>query len=402
MTKHIKINLNRLEYLQELYDVSESVILDSLNKDRKNKIDASIFNTNRIRLSLLKKIDKEFFKKDISFYTDPRDLSHSKNASIFFRKEIFNSELEHADRLRINDIEAKLQYLNGIMEASRYKLPERKLQFYNIDDNPQKAANEVRAYFDWDVLRDKSKSDRDYLRSLIEAYADLGILVHEFVEAHNLKKKVSWDGMFLAPNVITIKRQQNALNREIFTLAHELGHYLVNSEEVDKNPLEQVEQEPLKQIESWCNAFAFHFLLGQELISQLPSLFSKNPTIKNPEISKISNEYHLSRLAIYTHLFRNNDIKWADYAHLRDDLKREYEHKQNERKRQREIDKAQNPGKVGGAMPQPIHSNLEKSIYHHAFFEGTIGEIDIINRFKPKQNEIEKGFIDKFLYGEVI
>ena len=79
---------------------------------------------------------------------------------------------------------------------------------------------------------------------------------------HLKKEKANIDGFFLCPNVIVLKRNQNAFNREIFTLLHELGHYLLNEEEIEQVDVLNTVNSNLSEVERWCNDFAYYFLAG--------------------------------------------------------------------------------------------------------------------------------------------
>ena len=63
--------------------------------------------------------------------------------------------------------------------------------------------------------------------------ATKNIMVFEFIETWNKKEKANIDGFYLKPNLIVLKRHQS-FSREIFTLAHELGHYLLDEEEIEE------------------------------------------------------------------------------------------------------------------------------------------------------------------------
>jgi hypothetical protein len=67
-------------------------LLVMINSDLKNKIRKDDIFSNTIDLRYLKRIDK-VFNKGLPFYLDPKDITKSKEASIFFRKKKFNSEL---------------------------------------------------------------------------------------------------------------------------------------------------------------------------------------------------------------------------------------------------------------------------------------------------------------------
>ncbi|WP_086543530.1 ImmA/IrrE family metallo-endopeptidase [Algoriphagus antarcticus] len=78
----------------------------------------------------------------------------------------------------------------------------------------------------------------------------------------SLKQKSNIDGFFIKPNVIVLRRNQDYFKWEIFTLAHELGHYILNQEEVESIYFDQLVLGATSKIEAWCYTFAFAFLAG--------------------------------------------------------------------------------------------------------------------------------------------
>ena len=54
----------------------------------------------------------------------------------------------------------------------------------------------------------------------------MALFVFEYIETWNKKEKTNIDGFYLKPNVIVLKHHKH-YKREIFTLAHELGHCLL-------------------------------------------------------------------------------------------------------------------------------------------------------------------------------
>lgn len=154
------------------------------------------------------------------------------------------------------------------------------LPIFSIDQDPNEAAKTVRETLYPMVPKDSKK----FLEALIDKFAAANILVFEFVESPNLKHKVNIDRFYLQPNVIVLRRNQDYLKREIFTLAHELGHYLLNQEEVESMDYDQMAEGSISKVETWCNTFAFAFLAGEKL----------KDLEKQPEIGA-SNDYFLKR-----------------------------------------------------------------------------------------------------------
>ncbi|MGI9558109.1 MAG: ImmA/IrrE family metallo-endopeptidase [Thermodesulfobacteriota bacterium] len=383
--KNITINPQRIEYMMELFDFSRNTLLESISKGLKNPIvDQEIFSA-QIKESHLKKIDK-IFDKGLSFYTNTAPIKKNKKGSIFFRKESFNSELSLGDREIVNKMENRMRSLSALCALSNYA-QKRELNKYKVSDEPRDVAYKIRKSLYPDEYAIK---DRDFLNKLIQSFASQNILVIEFVEAWNKKNKTTLDGFFIAPNAITIKRNQKSFKREIFTLAHELGHYLLDKEELDSlfsGELNTRSTSSTKNtVERWCDAFSFFFLAGKETTQRIEGIPKNLLTYENEEILQISRTKHISRLALFTYLATTNKIDWEEYSDIKKKLGKEYRIRQEEEKQKRELEKeGGNPSPA--RMPKPIVSPLEKSIYTSAFYEGVVEEYDLFSHFEKKTAE---------------
>ena len=388
MNTIVEINLNRLEHLLTLFRLSKEELLVRASEGLKNRLlDEDIFR-DEIKLSHLKRIDKHVFQKGLDYYLDPKDLSKSKDQSIFFRKDDFNAKLNLGSKQIVNKFEEEKIAFSTLVKLSDFKL-ERKLPVFNTSDNPKTVAFEVRTSLYPEFVEEK----RDFLKNLIERLADANILVFEFVETHNKKEKANINGFFLSPNVIVLKRNQKAMRREIFTLAHEVGHYLLGKEEIDNNVYEVSSDSSSDNIvERWCNDFAYHFLAGNsdEKISSL-SLATPRNDFHQTAVEEISRDTHLSTISLYTRLLVIDKISPFHYSQVRDDILeqiakwREQEKRKREREKLRAIDGGR---KVGGRTPQPIISPLYKRTLQTALYTGVINEVDFCKKLKIKPDKI--------------
>ena len=378
----IKINQQRLDHLLKLFNFTKNDVLNYINSNLKRTISKEKVFNEEINLSVLRKIDK-LFKQDLSYYTNPNDIESDESSSIFFRKKHFNARIAHADRLRVNAIERDSHYLNALVKLSSYPLNALPSDNYTLNEKPEQVAQKAREKF---YPQEKHKDDKAFLKAFINKLSEQNIMVFEFIEHPNLTHKSSIDGFFIAPNVIAIKRQQGSLKREIFTLAHELGHYLLKKEELDQTVVDQCSE---NKIEKWCNAFAFTFLVGLEKQQQLQRI--SNFSLLQEKIKEITREQHISRLAVFTHLFLHAVISKQQYEHLKKDLDEEYKRAKALKDRLKTIQKEQG-GKQSGSIPRPIRSSLEENIYRNAFLNGVIDEYEVLKRFNAKD-------IDKLIYG---
>lgn len=383
----VEQNIERLKYLLTLLKMPVEELLSIINQGLKTPITQEQVFSQNIELSYLKKIDK-VFNKGIHYYLDPKSPDASKDASIFFRKTKFDIDLSLGARKIVNYFEEFKISLFTIAKLSDIKF-ERFLPVYKVSNNPKEVATEVRKLINPE-FKDKPK---EYLTELIKKLAEKNILVFEFVETWNKKEKANIDGFFLKPNVIVLKRQQNSFKREIFTLAHELGHYLLGEEEIDKIEYENIANHNLSKIEYWCNEFAYYFLSGEfeKTIEAIDNSTAQNDY--NIDLVKIvSAKTHLSRLAIFTKMLLLNKISPANYKKVKNEFEEEFRTKNEALKKQRELDK-QNGINPGGATPIPIKSPLLVSTIQIAFYEGVINEYEFCKKLNIKPEKI-----DSFLY----
>lgn len=211
----------------------------------------------------------------------------------------------------------------------------------------------------------------------------------EFVETWNKKEKANIDGFFLNPNVIVLKRQQISFRREIFTLIHELGHYLINEEEVEQLDVQNLANSKLSAIERWCNDFAYYFLVGEydKLIESIDNADGSND-YHFETIEIVSKNTHLSKIALFTRLLFEKKLSQKNYNIIKADKDEKFRLKQEDEKKKRELEKQQGI-KSGGSTPKPINSPLLISTIQTAFYEGVINEYDVCKTLNIKPDRLD-------------
>jgi Zn-dependent peptidase ImmA (M78 family) len=367
----------------KLYNITEEELLSRISEGLRNPILRDEIFTDQVKLSHLKKIDR-IFKKGLHFYLDPKTPVESKEASIFFRKQSFNSELNIGARKIVNLFEEEKISLSAISKLAEFNL-DRKLPEYTINDNPEKVANHVR-----DILYPSfNQNKKEFLKSFISKLSDNNVFVFEFVETWNKIDKANIDGFYLSPNVIVLKRQQKSFRREIFTLAHELGHYLLKEEEIEKLDLYTVIDYPLVSVERWCHDFAYYFLAREydKTISDIKFVNSENDYLHDL-IDNVRNHTHLSRRALYTRLLLLSKISPKDYNIIRQEEEQAFKERELIEKKERELEKTM--GIISeGRSPKPIISPLLVKTIQIAFLEGIINEAEFCKRLNIKPQHIE-------------
>lgn len=378
----IEHNIDRLKHLLEMYRLSVPDFLEKISSGLKNPITAEDVFVNEIELSHLKRIDK-LFEKGLHYYLDPKAPNSSKEVSVFFRKEEFNQESLNIGAVKaVNTFEDLKHSLSAIAKLSDFRI-DRKFKTHTIRSDAKRVAGELRGK----LYPGFQPNRRNFLKAWISKLAEFNILVFEFVETWNKKEKANIDGFYLKPNMIVLKRHQS-FTREIFTLAHELGHYLLQEEEVESVDDQTISLRNENKVETWCNQFAFHFLAGKysTTLNELREAGPQNDYHRET-IEQISQQTHLSRLALYTHLLFNNQISHVNYKKVKRDFWEEYRRKDEEAEREKQR-KKQLGIKTQGRAARPIRSPLFVSTIQQGYYSGVLDEYEVCKKLNIKPEKL--------------
>ena len=114
------LNINRLEHLLNLFQISKGDLLSKISEGLANQLTEKDVFTPFIKLSRLKKVDK-IFNKGLSYYFDPSDPILSKDESIFFRKDKFNSQLNLGAKQIVNKFEEEKISFSTLAKLADFK-----------------------------------------------------------------------------------------------------------------------------------------------------------------------------------------------------------------------------------------------------------------------------------------
>ena len=384
MMVKVKQNIERLKYLLSLYKMTTDELLRAISSSLKKNYTENDILSEDIDVNVLKKIDK-IFNKGLHFYLDPAPITTSKDASIFFRKTTFGTDLNIGAKKVVNQFEDLKISLSAIAKLADVNL-NRSFPVYSIKDDPRNTAIEIRQ----SIYPDVTKTKKDFLKAFIGKLAAKNVLVFEYVETWNQKEKSNIDGFFLNPNVIVLKRNQDSFSREIFTLAHELGHFLINEEEIEKIDVLDFANNRLNAIERWCNDFAYYFLVGDyaNTMDQLDVANGSND-YHHDIIEQISLRTILSRLALFTRLLLQKKISSTNYTLVKNELDEQYRQRQEQIKAEREQEVEDGRKRIGGSAI-PIKSPLLISTLQAAFYEGVINEYQVCKTLNITPDKLNK------------
>lgn len=374
-----EFNTERLDYLLRLYNMSRDELLSFLNEDRKKALTFDDISGPEIKVSVLKKID-EIFKKGLPFYLDFSRIEADAKAKVFFRKKSFHNTLSLEDKRIVDSFES----LKSLLDSYRILTDTTNAEYIlknsaTVSESPQEVASRVR-----DLLLPKRNipDHKKYLRAIIKKLADLNVYVFEFVESWNKRDKATIDGFYIEPNVIVLKRQKS-YKREIFTLAHEIGHYILGIEEVESLDMSKVDKKRVSnKTERWCNDFAFCLIAGEE--AKVLEQFKEYSEDLNQTIDALSSSTHISRMAWYTKLAYEKVVPMPYFHSIIKSLEEEYEERLAEKKDRQELKPS------GASAPKPIISPLYLETMQYAFYNGLVTEAAFCDRLKIPQNKIDK------------
>ena len=383
----VSINKERIKYLLSLYKMTVDEFMCVATEGLKKPFTWEDVYRDRIPLNVLKRVDR-VFQKGLFYYADPATPEKRKSVSVFFRKTTFGTELNLGSRQRVREFEDLKTRLNTISKLSDVTL-KRKLPITKLSANPREVAFSLREQ----VLPAFTDNKRNFLKNFINKLGDQNVFVFEFVDVKNKKEKANVDGFYLSPNAIVLRRMQESFSREIFTLAHELGHYLLNQEEIEEVDVTKLSHQdvPISAVEKWCNTFAYFLLLGKEKAELLDkiTMFNAQNDYGHELVKQISKETNLSRLAIFTNLLIQNKLSYTSYLNIKEEMEEKWQQRLQRKAIQKEQDKA-NGIEVQGRNPQPIRAEIIKDVFSVALSSGVIGEQEYCKVMKIKPTEINE------------
>ena len=383
----VAINKERIVYLLSLYKMTVDEFMRIATEGWKKPFTWEDVYRDHIPLKILKRVDR-VFQKGLFYYTDPTMPEKRKSASVFFRKTTFGAELNLGSRQRVREFEDLKTRLNTISKLSDVTL-KRKLPISKLSSNPREVAFALREQ----VLPAFTDKKRDFLKNFINKLGEQNVFVFEFVDVNNKKEKANIDGFYLSPNAIVLKRIQKSFSREIFTLAHELGHYLLNQEEIEEVDITKLSHldVPISAVEKWCNTFAYFLLLGEEKAELLDktTVFNAQNDYGHEIVKRISKETNLSRLAIFTNLLIQKKLSYDSYVNIKEELEEQWQQRIARKALQKELDKI-NGIEVQGRNPQPIRAEIVKDVFSVALSSGVIGEQEYCKTMKIKPADINE------------
>jgi len=271
-----------------------------------------------------------FFLPDI-----PRDFQPLQD----FRKSGSKS-LTTSSIFIIREIQQKQAWISDVYSDNQ----EAKLPFvgrFNINDNPQKVANDILQTLNINPLSYKSDNP---IKEWIDAAETNGIFISRTSFIHSRLKLDSEElqGFAiadpLAPFVFVNSEDWNA--PQLFTLVHELAHIWIAETGISNDVEHNLKQkDKFHPIELFCNEVAANALMPKEIILDFDiSLFQSSK-----DIFKIAKQLGVSSFALLVRILNLNIISETTYQKLKkqadidfaDYLRREAEKKAKQKEKEK-------------------------------------------------------------------
>ena len=179
----IEHNTARIKHLLKMYRLSVPDFLEKISSGLKNPITEKDVFGEQIKLPYLKRIDK-LFEKGLHYYLDPKAPDTSKESSVFFRKESFNTESLSIGAVKVvNAFEDLKHSLSAIIKLSELRL-DRKIKTYTIHESSETSADELRPI----LYPEFHANRRDFLKALIAKMAGLTLWFLSLLK-HGIRRK---------------------------------------------------------------------------------------------------------------------------------------------------------------------------------------------------------------------
>ncbi len=177
----------------------------------------------------------------------------------------------------------------------------------------------------------KWKSSEDAFKQWREKIQKVGVWV--FKEAfHNN----DYYGFYLDDANFPVIYINNSIspNRQIFTLFHELGHFIINKGGVDlRQDVENIFTGIYRKDEVFCNSFAREFLVPKQDFISTNNIHSvPTDSINDKFIIQLAHEYKVSKEVILRKLKDNNFITKEFYKNKNKEWKDEWEEERKNKK----------------------------------------------------------------------
>lgn len=305
------INVDRIRWCMTDQNISAQELASKI-RIKKKKLDAILKREVPPTLTELKSIAK-FFKRGLLFFIEEGQVNESKLRTTGFRT--LTNENPQLD-FRIKSLIERVERQRKIFLDLREEIGENIQSFQPppVDRNdPKSAANIIRRWLDL-----SGKPSFDSYRSSLE---EKGILVFRssgYIGSWRVPKESEIEGFSIYHEnyPIIFVRKRDARQRELFTLAHELGHLILDG----KGSIDMEEDLfEIKSRESRVNAFAGNFLVPDEELLRIDMVMRpKNPTEFGGWLKQPAEKFGVSVEVVLRRLYDLGRLSRREYQEYRE------------------------------------------------------------------------------------
>jgi Zn-dependent peptidase ImmA (M78 family)/transcriptional regulator with XRE-family HTH domain len=186
--------------------------------------------------------------------------------------------------------------------------------YATLNTNPERAANEVREAAQISIANQLAlkSAERPQMPKIIrQGMESLGILV--FKESKLKVYGVRGLTLFENPLPVVVFGTE-APTAQAFTLAHELGHIILQQSAISGPPSARNDQSEAEKAERWCDEFAGAFLIPADTLAKMWSKpNAPQPKIGDQFLAQLANAFSVSKHAMLIRLVQLGYVDDAFY-----------------------------------------------------------------------------------------
>lgn len=315
----------------------------------------------------------------VFFFPEPPNLDDPKKK---FRR-LPDYEFDRLSSDTIQTIYLAQAYQDSLAELASGELPEKQI-FRDLSPKSvsvKKLAESARAYLG---ITTKQQFSFRSSESAFKAWRHAFELAGVFTFKDSLEDRfVSGFCLLHERFPVIMVNNSNSFSRQLFTIAHELGHILFGVHgitDVDEKYFDLMEQAD-RELEIKCNEFAAHLLVPEEEFRKdMVSFRAAGPEI----IPQIAQKYSVSREVVLRRLFEHKLVTSETYDALSKQWNKDYLRSRTE--------------KPGGDYYRTRLAYLGEGFTHLAFerfYEGRLNKVQVATHLNINARNIDK--LEKYL-----
>jgi Zn-dependent peptidase ImmA (M78 family) len=253
-----------------------------------------------------------------------------------------------------------------------------------VNENPVEVAKQFREFIGLTVQEQKSWKPDESSRMFRRVLESVGVYIFHMAFPMNQGRAFCLTGNF----PIVVLNMNDSNKGGIFSLFHEIGHILLNENDIFKDNISERSNQDYYAIETFCNKFSASLLVPDDAFEKDISFLRENRDHVQNVISRLSRQYNVSHEVIARKLvireLLSNETFWT--------MKRLWDAQAQASK---EKDRKKNRDNNDSGFDQSIKVLFEKGPLYtskilSAYQSGRISSSDLLSFLETKSSHIPK------------